>query len=160
MEDTQKDPWSLVGFIMLCLFIGFMGGLYTIVSISDWYPEVKSPAGTPSILLFTFVWAVLYTLLGISAWLIYKEPPSIYRSLAFCFFGFQLFFNLLWPLLLFVLQSPLLGLIDLFTLLIFMAATAILFWKINPLAGIFFIPYFLWYIYELNLNFETWLINR
>ena len=160
MAKIIEHKWALIVLLLICLGVGVVGGWYIIYRIHAAYPYADIPTRAPSVIAFTVIWIIIYTLLAIAAWMIYKEEPSIFRSLALSFFAFQLFLNLLWPILLLSGETPLIAMIDLFTLLVLIGATGVLFWKINPTAGWLFIPYLLWTFYEFELNFEIWITNE
>ena len=44
-------------------------------------------------------------------------------------------------------------------LLLTIIANTFLFWRIDRLAGVFFVPYVLWVVYAAALNASLWLLN-
>lgn len=59
----------------------------------------------------------------------------------------------------FKLQSPLLGLIDIVLLWVSLGITTILFFRHSVLAGLLFVPYWIWLSYAVALNFMLWKLN-
>src|SRR3990167_4283392 len=103
---------SLLIFIflmMLCFGAGMAGSYWTGTSIHTWYHELLKPEWTPEPEVFPTVWSVLYFMMACAAWRVWIRrgfgPELI-------LFFIQLFFNMIWSFLFFVLKSPLAGLID------------------------------------------------
>ena len=87
-------------------------------------------------------------------------PPALHRPVrALLVFAAQLALNLLWSLLFFGLQRIDLALIEIAVLLLCIIVTAVLFWRIEALAGLLFVPYVAWVGYAAVLNGSLWLLN-
>jgi hypothetical protein len=76
---------------------------------------------------------------------------------AFAVFGVQLCLNLAWSFLFFGLQRIDLALLEIVILLV---AVIIMFWRIERLAGLLFVPYAAWVTYATILNASLWLLNK
>lgn len=147
-------------FISICLAVELIGSWFTKMSIQTWYPTLMKPNWTLPSHFFGPIWTFLYVLMGISVWLIWDQKTKYSKQYAFLLFTCQLLFNLVWPALFFGLRNPLLGLVDLAILGIIVLLTMISFYRIRPLAALLLVPYFLWTIYALALNFTIWNLNR
>ncbi len=79
--------------------------------------------------------------------------------MAFAVFGAQLCLNLAWSFLFFALQRIDLALLEIIILLIAIITNTIVFWRIERLAGLLFVPYAVWVTYATILNAALWLLN-
>lgn len=136
--------------------------MLTMSSVKDWYPTLQKTAWNPPSYVFGPVWTILYVMIAIAGWRVYqihvKEPAS--KQMAFMFYGLQLACNLFWSFFFFFLRSPLLGLIDIGAILIFLILNIRAFYRLDRVAAILLIPYFLWTCYAAILNFIIWSLNR
>lgn len=146
--------------IIICLFAGFTGSIFTAPSIPTWYASLKKPAFTPPDWLFAPVWTALFVLMGISLFLVWRRGVKDRRvKAALAVFAVQLILNVLWSVLFFGLRSPLAGLIDISILWIAILVTILSFMKISKTAGLLLIPYILWVSLAAALNFSIWRLN-
>lgn len=155
----QKSWISLLLFVLLCLFLGFVGSVWTRETVTTWYPALIKPSWTPPNWVFGPVWTLLYLMIAMSGWLIYQAENSQNRSIALGFYTIQLFLNFIWPLLFFSLQNPLWGLIDILLLCLFISLTILKAWEVRPIAAVLLIPYLFWVVYAASLNAGVWLLN-
>ena len=127
-------------FIIIPIFIGGVIGLLTV-----------SNSNIDSIIpswIFPVVWTILYTLMGISSYIVYEKictVPKIYII--------QLIFNYLWVFIFFSLKNFLLAFIWIIILIILVAIMIKKFLSINKLSGYLQIPYIIWLLVALYLNF-------
>jgi benzodiazapine receptor len=144
------------------VLVGVAGSLFTTSdSLNNWYANLNKPAFTPPGWLFGPVWTTLYILMGISAFLVWRkglENKAVRTALIW--FIIQLVLNAVWSPLFFGLQSPLLGLIDIFLLLFAIIATLICFGKISTPATLLLVPYLGWVTFATILNLAIYFLNR
>ena len=151
---------SLIAFIILCLAVSSVGGAITATSVDTWYQTLEKPSFNPPDWVFAPVWTALYILMGIAAWRIWRFRAIANTGKALSIFGVQLGLNLSWSILFFGLQRIDLALIEIFILLFTIALNAILFWRVDRLAGLMFVPYVLWVTFATILNASIWLLNE
>ena len=151
---------SLVAFIILCLAVSSAGGAITATSVDTWYQTLEKPSFNPPDWVFAPVWTALYILMGLAAWRIWRFRSIANTVKALSIFGVQLGLNLSWSILFFGLQRIDLALIEIFILLATIVLNAILFWRIDRLAGLIFVPYVLWVTFATILNASIWLLNE
>lgn len=157
----EKQLWiSLVVFLVLCLLVEIIGGIWTKETVLSWYPMLTKPSWTPPSWIFGPVWTTLYLMIAVSGWLIYRAEHSSKRSFALVLYGIQLVLNLMWSFFFFFLCSPILGLIDIVFLCAFIALTIIKAFSVRPLASFLLIPYLIWVVYAATLNAGIWALNR
>lgn len=157
MGTQLKSIGKLALCLLLCLGVGYIGNLFTQISLLDWYPGLNQPQGTPPPAVFAPVWTLLYVMMGVSLWWISSTNPP---KQAYSLFYLQLFFNLLWSFLFFGMRSILLGFIDILLIDITLAATIWTFWQTSRPAALLLIPYFFWTLYATFLNFGLMILNR
>lgn len=151
-------------FLLLLSFIITLGTAYIASSASknarEIYTGLEKPFFAPPAWVFPIVWTVLYILMAYAlyrVWVLKKTGISVKKPLAYYFI--QLTLNFLWPILYFGFRLRGIAFIELIVLIIFIILTAIEFFKKDKLAGKLFIPYLLWSLYALALNFTTWYLN-
>lgn len=161
--SRQQDSNSVKKFklflsIILCLILGWAGGLITESSVHSWYPKLVKPIGTPPNWAFPVVWTILYILMAIAFWLVMIAPTK-QKITAYTIFGAQLFLNFMWSWFFFFLESPFLALIDITLLWFAIALTMIVFWRHSKIASYLLTPYLAWVTYATYLNLSIWLNN-
>lgn len=155
----QAKPWLvLILFVMICLAVGALGSIPTASGVRDWYPTLRKPAGTPPSWVFGPVWTTLYLLMAVSAWLIWRQYGWDARTALLVFFT-QLALNLLWSFIFFGARQLGFAFVEIVILWIAILFNVLLFYRLNPLAGVLLLPYLLWVSYASYLNFGTWRLN-
>lgn len=126
----------------------------------DWYDSLIKPSFQPPAKIFAPVWTVLYVLMVISLIIIAKTPFKIINIFAYLLFIAQIAVNLSWSPAFFKehnLRKAFLICV-LLTALVFL--TMIVFFNISVIAGILFVPYFLWCCFATVLCFEILELNE
>jgi len=147
--------------LLIPLFFGVLGGMITINSVRTWYPGIQKPSFNPPNWLFGPVWSTLFIIIGISAYLVWIRRDSIVhfpRTVAVYFI--QLILNLAWSFLFFYNHLIGAALIEIIALLVVIAINGIMFYKINRIAGLLFIPYFLWVSFATFLTYNIFILNQ
>lgn len=154
--SARRDYAALVGFILVCLAIGGLGGFVTASSVQTWYPTLTKPSFNPPAWVFGPVWTTLYVMMAVAAWRVWRKagwgaPLNIFAA--------QLALNCLWSFLFFGMQSPGLALIDIVPLLALILLTIRAFWPIDRIAGGLLMPYAAWVSFATLLNASIWWLN-
>lgn len=114
----------------------------------------------PPAAVFPIVWSILYILMGIAAFLIYEKGfVKDYVRDALKYYGIQLVFNFLWPIVFFRFGNIFAAIWVLLALWIFVGICAAKFYRIRHSSGILMLIYFLWCTFALYLNIGVWLLN-
>lgn len=161
MSKTLRDLLALVIALVAPLAVGGLSSIATVSSIPTWYRGLNRPSWSPPDWAFAPAWTVLYILMGMAAWLVWRtgwEKGAVRAALAV--FAGQLALNGLWSILFFGLQSPGAGLIEIIILWCAILLTTVLFFGLDRLAGLLFVPYVLWVTFASGLNFAIWSLNR
>lgn len=148
----------LLGFVALCLGVGFLGSFATAYSLGTWYRVLAKPSWTPPGWIFGPVWTVLYILMGYAAYRVHGTGVSPI-SAVFIPFWCQLVLNLAWSWIFFYLREPGWALADLLVLIGFITWNFVAFIGHDLLAGILLVPYLGWSAFAVALNFFIWRMN-
>ena len=156
---SSRDVAGLIVFLVICLGISALGGLITATSVGSWYQALERPPFNPPDWVFAPVWSILYIMMAVAAWRVWRTAGFESRGKALAVFAVQLGLNLLWSFLFFGLQRIDLALIEILILLAVIIVNTVLFWRIDRLAGMLFVPYVLWVGFATMLNASLWWLN-
>ncbi len=145
--------------IFIAQAAGLIGSVFTASSVRDWYLVLTKPSWNPPSWIFSPVWITLYTLMGIAAALVWKKKDLPGAKLALGIYGIHLIFNALWSILFFGFKNPGLAFGEIIILLILILIITVLFWRINPVAGLLMLPYIAWVSFASYLNYTIWQLN-
>jgi len=102
---------------------------------------------------------MLYLLMAIAGWRIWCCKQDARRNFALGAFAIQLSLNLLWSFVFFGMKQLGWALFEISILLAMIAITLSQFWRIDRIAGVMLVPYFLWVSYATLLNAALWFLN-
>lgn len=142
--------------IIIPFIVAAIGGFFTSTSVSSWYLDLNKPGFNPPSWIFGPVWTILYFMMGVSLYLVWTKG---FNKIAFIIFGIQLGLNLLWSILFFGLQIPMIAFIEIVILWVSILITIIYFYTIIPLSAYLLIPYLLWVSFAAILNFYIYILN-
>lgn len=155
-----RNLFRLVISILVPQLVGLIGRYFTTQSLTPWYESLTKPTFTPPNEVFGPVWFVLYLLMGIALYLVWsKGLENDEAKAAVIVFGIQLFFNLLWSIVFFGLQSPILGLLVIVLLWVGIFFTIRRFYPISKVAAWLLVPYLLWVTYAGAVNLGIVFLN-
>ena len=136
-----------------------MGQAATLPNL-QWYAGLSKPPFNPPNWIFGPVWTVLYALMAFAAWRIMRLPSSTRgRSLALSLFFIQLAFNAAWSWMFFAANSPWLGAINIVPQFLIVIATALVFYRLDQIAGWSVVPVVVWVGFACALNLSIWRLN-
>lgn len=152
---------KLIISILICQTAGFLGSLFTTPKIATWYQGVTKPFFNPPNYLFGPVWTILFILMGISLYIIWtsKFKDKVYKKEVIIIFAIQLVLNIIWSIIFFGLEFPMLAFFEIIALWVSILATIVGFYKISKVASFLLIPYILWVSFASVLNFFIWKLN-
>lgn len=146
--------------LLIPLAVGALGGFFTFESVKTWYTTLNKPSFNPPNTIFGPVWTTLYILMGISCYLVWKKrKEAIGYQWASFIYVLQLILNLIWSFLFFYQQQIGFALVEIGILLLTIIINAFLFYRINKLAGLLFIPYILWVSFASYLTYSIYILN-
>lgn len=143
--------------IAISLGIGGLSAFFTMNSM-DIYQNINRPKLAPPGYIFPIVWTILYVLMGISSYLIHRSNHKN-KETALIIYYFQLLINFSWPIFFFNYQNFLLALAILFILNILVIILIKVTYSVNHLASYLLIPYLIWILFALYLNFWIFIHN-
>lgn len=159
----MKKLLSLIVFLALTLGLGSLVGLATTDSMDVWYKTLEKPSWTPPSYVFPVVWSILYIMIAIAGWIYWNKLTGTFKQKisdkGIKFYGIQLILNLVWSLIFFNLKSPWLAFIDICLLYVLIFPVMFIFKKKSKVAALLIIPYMLWVLNALGLNFTIALMN-
>lgn len=128
----------------------------------DWYNQIKKSPLTPPPIVFQTVWPILYMFMIISFIVYFASFPgkNVWLSLGMIFFITQLVLNLLWSPIFFYYHNVWLALMIIIIMIVFVVLTIIQFINVNTLSGLILVPYVIWLLFALYLNFYICLNNK
>lgn len=141
--------------IFLPLLLGSIVG-FIITNHIDYNMLTKPPLSPPNY-LFPVAWTILYLLMGIS-YCIFKNK-DIYSPATTILYYLQLFLNITWSLIFFVLKWRLLSIIWIILLILVVLFLMKSFYKTSKISYYLLIPYLLWILFAAYLNIGIYLLN-
>lgn len=151
-----KSWIHLLLWLVLCLGAGAIGALFTMESVRVWYPSLHKPSWTPPAWLFSPVWTVLYLMMAVAAYRITLRGSGF---MPLTLFLAQLAFNAAWSPVFFGAHRIGAALVVLALLWLTLAATTVVFFRRDKLAGALLVPYFAWCSFAGALNLALWRLN-
>lgn len=150
--------YFLISFI-ITLGVAFISSIWS-KNTKSTYEALKKPFFSPPAIVFPIVWSILFMVMAYAlyrVWRDIKKKPENRKAIKLFFI--QLLLNFLWSPIFFSLNLRFIAFVVLIILWIFIALTLKEFLKRDKLAGILFIPYFLWVTFAGVLNFYIWYLN-
>ena len=155
----KETIFKLFIFIVIVVGVELIGSYFMRHSDYSWYEHLRKPSITPPGFVFGIVWPILYLTIAISGFLFFKNKSADYFYLVMSLWVAQLIVNSIWTMLFFYFQSPLLGLIDIFILILLVVPLILLGLKVSILGVILLIPYLMWIFYAFILNLLIYIKN-
>ena len=149
---------GLLAWLGVCFAAAGLGALAS-VNAGSFYQQLVRPSWAPPGWLFGPVWSALYFSMGVAAWLAWRERGLRGMGGGAVLFLAQLAVNALWSWLFCAWRLGGLAFAEVLILLAMIAATALEFWRIRPLAGALLLPYLAWVAFASVLNYSTWRLN-
>lgn len=149
-------------FLRWCLFtvpavlaLGFLSGRAGGSGPGNpWFDALVKPDIFPPPAAFGIVWSILYVMMGVALAMVIAARGAPGRGVAIAVFVVQLILNLAWSPLFFAAHQITSALYLIVILIVAVAITAVLFWRVRPLAGALLIPYLAWCCFAAVLNWE------
>jgi len=126
---------------------------------SDWFNALNKPLLNPPSEVFSPVWVVLYSLMALSFTLYLAEKNNESKIKGLLYFGIQLFFNLIWSPVFFLLQNIGFAFFIIVLLDVFAIMTLKEFYKVSKISAYLLIPYIVWILFATYLNGAYFYLN-
>jgi tryptophan-rich sensory protein len=160
ISEAQKSRnyTAMLFFILVAQAVGGAASLVTLPAVENWYPGLVKPSFNPPDWLFAPVWVTLYFLMAIAAWRVWRVRGL--KSTPLILYAIQLALNFAWSFIFFGAHQIFFGLIEIATLLVFVIATTVAFFRTDAWAGAMMLPYIAWVGFATTLNAAIWQLNR
>ena len=146
--------------LALCLSVAAAVSWLIAPHVAGWYAALSKPIFSPPDWVFPLVWPAFFFLMGLSAARVAALPaPSAQRRTALVFFAAQLALNLLWSFAFFGRESPQAGMLTIVILVAALAATTMLFWRLDRPAGLMLLPCLAFVAFAALLNGSIVILN-
>ena len=155
MNNKIKSIFQLFLPVVLGSLIGLLISNYI-----DYNTLIKPPLAPPK-LLFPIAWTIIYLLMGISYYLYKKdiqEETETTKKITIIYY-LQLFINLLWSIIFFILKNRLLASLWIIILDLLVIYLIYLFFKEKKISAYLNIPYLLWILFATYLTIGIYLLN-
>ncbi len=165
MIISIKEIRNFIISILIPLLIGFSSSFIARIllgmDISTYYSQLIKPGFAPPSFIFPIAWTIIYVLMGISAYIVMKKGSNLSKVRdAMFYYWLQLGLNFLWVILFFGLELRFTALIDLIILIVIIIIMIFKFYKLDKKAAYINVPYIMWSLYALFLNYFIWIINK
>ncbi|MBR2712530.1 MAG: tryptophan-rich sensory protein [Bacilli bacterium] len=146
---------ELFFYIIITLVIGAVPSIF--VYTNNIYNTLDKPPLSPPGILFPIVWTILFILMGISA---YRISIRNSNNTELLIYFIQLIVNALWTPIFFGLNAYLFALIWLILLIVLVVIMISKFYKLDNVSAYLNIPYLIWLLFALYLNFGIYILNK
>ena len=148
---------SFVLFFIITYSASFIGGMATISFKEPWYSELIKSNYNPPDWIFAPVWTTLYLMMTLAIWFFWHSKNRDMNTIYIYFI--HIVFNTTWSIVFFGLHQILFALIVLLVLIFLIIILIIRFKRVNLVSYYLMIPYLLWTLYALFLNFSLLILN-
>ena len=148
---------SFILFFIITYSASFIGGMATISFKEPWYSELIKSNYNPPDWIFAPVWTTLYLMMTLAIWFFWHSKNRDMNTIYIYFI--HIVFNTTWSIIFFGLHQILFALIVLLILIFLIVILIIRFKRVNLVSYYLMIPYLLWTLYALFLNFNLLILN-
>ena len=156
--QRARDYAGLAAFVGINVAVSALGGWATSSSVGTWYAALAKPAFNPPDWIFAPVWSALYLMIAVAGWRAWRRGGGDAR-LALTVYAVQLVLNLSWSFVFFGARLVGPALLVIAALLAAIVVNAVLFWRLDRLAGALLVPYAAWVCFAAVLNAALWGLN-
>lgn len=152
----MKKLFLNIYYLLLPIILGSLIGV--IISNNIDYQSLAKPPLSPSPAVFPIAWSIIYLLMGLS-YALFKNNVRGNTTYESSVYYWQLFINMLWSIIFFVLKWRFVSVLWIILLLIVVIINIKAFYKKYPLSAYLLIPYLLWLIFATYLNIGVYILN-
>lgn len=157
MKDKKINTKGTIIAIAAVVAVAALGLLFTDAQ-SDWYLALNQPRFQVDSVVFPIVWTVLYILIALSLIRLVNSGKIVDRK-TWLMFWLNGILNVLWSFVFFTLQSPIISFV---VVLLLVSQTVFLvrkIWDIDALSSALLLPYLLWLVFAMFLNYAIVILN-
>ena len=148
---------SFILFFIITYSASFIGGFATVSFKEPWYSQLVKSNYNPPDWVFAPIWTTLYLMMTLAIWFYWHSKNRDINTIYVYFI--HIVFNTTWSIVFFGLHQILLALIVLLVLIFLIIVLILKFKRVNLVSYYLMIPYLLWTIYALILNFNLLILN-
>ena len=148
---------SFVLFFIITYSASFIGGFVTVSLKEPWYSQLIKSNYNPPDWIFAPVWTTLYLMMTLAIWFFWHSNKRDMNTVYIYFI--HIVFNTTWSIVFFGFHQILLALIVLLILIFLIIILIMRFKCVNFVSYYLMIPYLLWTLYALFLNFNLMILN-
>ena len=148
---------SFILFFIITFSASFIGGAVSINLKEPWYSTLIKSSLNPPDWVFAPVWTILYLMMTIAVWNFWHSKNRDMNTVYIYFI--HIFFNATWSIVFFGLHQIFLAFVVLTILITLIIILIIRFRRANFVSYYLMIPYLLWCLYALFLNFNLLVLN-
>ena len=148
---------SFVLFFIITYSASFIGGFVTVSLKEPWYSQLIKSNFNPPDWIFAPVWTTLYLMMTLAIWFFWHSNKRDMNTVYIYFI--HIVFNTTWSIVFFGFHQILLALIVLLILIFLIIILIMRFKCVNFVSYYLMIPYLLWTLYALFLNFNLMILN-
>jgi len=146
---------SLAVFLALVVTVAWLSSQFP---AGEYYALLNKPAWAPPAWLFGPAWSVLYVLMALAMWMVWERGVQA-RLGALAWWLLQLALNAAWTWLFFGLTRIGWAMAELGLLIGLVILCIKVFSLVSKPAAWLMLPYLLWLVFALMLNFSIWILN-
>ncbi len=140
-------------------FLASLGAVVTADAAARFYLQLDRPRWAPPAWLFGPMWSLLYVLMAVAAYRVWRIDGFAGARFELGLYVVQLVLNAAWSWFFFVRRTGLGSTIEAAMLWVGVAATMVVFWQRDSLAGWLFVPYLAWVTVATALTISVWRRN-
>ena len=148
---------SLILFLIITFSASFIGGLVSISFKEPWYSGLIKSSYNPPDWIFAPVWTTLYLMMTMAIWFFWHNKKRDINTVYIYFI--HIVFNTTWSIVFFGLHQIFLAFIVLIILICLIIILIIRFRRVTFVSYYLMIPYLLWCLYALFLNYNLLILN-
>ncbi len=148
---------SLILFSIVTFSASFIGGLVSITLKEPWYSGLIKSNFNPPDWIFAPVWTTLYVMMTLAIWFFWHSKKRDINTIYIYFI--HIILNTTWSVVFFGLHQIFFALVVLVILIILIIILIVRFKRVNFVSYYLMIPYLLWCLYALFLNFNLMVLN-
>ena len=148
---------SLILFSIVTFSASFIGGLVSITLKEPWYSGLIKSNFNPPDWIFAPVWTTLYVMMTLAIWFFWHSKKRDVNTIYIYFI--HIILNTTWSVVFFGLHQIFFALVVLVILIILIIILIVRFKRVNFASYYLMIPYLLWCLYALFLNFNLMVLN-
>ena len=148
---------SFILFFVITFSASFIGGLVSITFKEPWYSGLIKSSYNPPDWIFAPVWPTLYLMMTMAIWFFWHNKKRDINTVYIYFI--HIVFNTTWSIVFFGLHQIFLAFIVLIGLICLIIVLIIKFKRVNFVSYYLMIPYLLWCLYALFLNYNLLILN-